>query len=70
MIKKNFLKRNVVCHNKRHGLTWNINSIEMVLVRWPRELNALQIEKNTCKLRKQLNQLYNTHAPNANTTTK
>ncbi len=26
------------------------------LIRWPRELNALQIEKNTCKKRKQLPQ--------------
>ncbi len=27
-------------------------------VRWPRELNALKIEKNTCKLRKQLSSIW------------
>ncbi len=37
---------------------------------WPRELKPLQIEKKTCKLRKQLPQFDNTHAANAHTTTK
>ncbi len=37
---------------------------------WPRELYALQIEKKTCKLRKQLPQFDNTHAANAHNTTK
>ncbi len=33
----------------------------MNILRWLRELNALQIEKNSSKLRKQLPQLDNTH---------
>ncbi len=40
------------------------------ILRWPRELNALQIEKNTCKLRKQLSQFYTAHTANAHNTTK
>ncbi len=46
------------------------------ILRWPRELNALQLQKthahrkNTCKLRKQLNQFDNTCAANAHNTTK
>ncbi len=39
-------------------------------VRWPRELNALQTEKNTYKLRQQLRQFDNTCATNAHNTTK
>ncbi len=39
-------------------------------LRWPRELNALQIEKNTCKLRKQLHHFDITCAANAHNTTK
>ncbi len=46
------------------------------ILRWPRELNALQLQKthanrkNTSKLRKQLNQFDNTRAANAHNTTK
>ncbi len=39
-------------------------------LRWPRELNALQIEKNTCKLRKQLHHFDITRAANAHNKTK
>ncbi len=35
-----------------------------------RKRNALQIEKNTCKLRKQFRQFDNAHAANAHNTTK
>ncbi len=64
--KKTFLTKSTIICFYVCNFSININQI----LRWPRELNALQIEKNTCKLRKQLHQFDNTCAANTHNTTK
>ncbi len=52
-------------------LNLTTHTLQMLTTHPKKKRNALQIEKNTCKLRKHFRQFDNTHAANAhNTTTK
>ncbi len=50
-------------------ISWILISY-LLLIRWAERAQRAENRKNTCKLRKQLPQFYNTHTSNAHNTTK